>query len=100
MFPEGVDKDRILGAEVTLWGEVSNEDTLENNLWMRSTSFATKVWSPQSMKTWELAEGLVKIQRALNEMGVAASPFTSEFCEGKPEICWPEKASNEQDILV
>jgi hypothetical protein len=28
VFPKGVDKNRILGGEVCLWGEVSNEDTL------------------------------------------------------------------------
>jgi hypothetical protein len=28
VFPNGIDPSRILGAEVCLWGEVSNEDTL------------------------------------------------------------------------
>jgi len=28
IFPAGVDKSRILGAEACLWGEVSNEDTM------------------------------------------------------------------------
>jgi hypothetical protein len=39
VFPEGIDKSKILGAEVTLWGEVSNDDTLENNIWLRATAF-------------------------------------------------------------
>lgn len=48
IFPEGVDKSKILGAEVTLWGEVSNDDLLENNLWMRSTAFAERLWTEQT----------------------------------------------------
>jgi hypothetical protein len=32
---------------VTLWGEVSNDDTLENNIWTRATAFAAKLWSNQ-----------------------------------------------------
>jgi len=65
VFPTGVDKSRILGAEVCLWGEVSNQDTLENNLWMRSSAFAARVWSEKTMILHELVAKLVENQRAL-----------------------------------
>lgn len=51
VFPSGIDKKQILGAEVCLWGEVSNEKTFENNLWPRSTAFAAKVWSKKVLLT-------------------------------------------------
>jgi len=51
VYPQGVDKSRILGAIACLWGEVSNEDTLENNLWMRATAFASRVWSEKIQQT-------------------------------------------------
>ena len=89
VFPSGVDKNRILGAVACLWGEVSNEDTLENNLWMRATAFASRVWSPTIMPTHEVVASLVALQYTLYDMGVDASPVTSEFCERKPAICFP-----------
>lgn len=32
---------------------------------------------------------MVMLQHALEEMGLEVSPLTSEYCEHKPEICWP-----------
>ena len=58
---------------------------------MRSTAFAARVWTETVMQTYEIVASMVKIQRALNDKGIDASPFTSEFCEYKPEICWPPK---------
>lgn len=49
LFPDGVDGQRILGASVALWGEVSNEDMLDNNLWPRSIVFAEMTWTDQKV---------------------------------------------------
>lgn len=92
VFPAGVDRSRILGAEVCLWAEVSNEDTLENNLWMRATAFASRVWSEKQLNTYEIVGSLVQLQYALYGMNVDASPVTSEFCEQKPKVCFPPPA--------
>lgn len=62
IFPQGVDKSKILGAEVTLWGEVSNDDLLENNLWMRSTAFAEKLWTDKTRSIKDLVKEVVMIQ--------------------------------------
>lgn len=62
IFPQGVDKSKILGAEVTLWGEVSNDDLLENNLWMRSTAFAEKLWTDKTRSIKDLVKEVVIIQ--------------------------------------
>lgn len=51
LFPQGVPQDKILGAEACLWGEVSNEDTLENNLWPRVAAFGLNIWSSVKMET-------------------------------------------------
>lgn len=77
IFPQGIDKSKILGAEVTLWGEVSNDDTLENNIWMRATAFAEKLWSEQVRPLKEVVKGVVKIQNELIKMGVSPSPIVS-----------------------
>ena len=65
LFPEGIDKNRIIGAEVCLWGEVSDEDSLENNLWMRASAFASRVWNEKILQTHEVVEGMVEIQKIL-----------------------------------
>jgi hypothetical protein len=87
VFPEGINKDRILGAEVTLWGEVSNDDTLENNIWMRATAFGEKLWSDQVRTTKELVKEIVMIENELIKMGVNPSPIVSEFCEKFTDNC-------------
>ena len=61
VFPTGVEKSRILGAEVCAWGEVINEDTLENTLWPRASTFAARVWSEPKIQTHELLEHLVHL---------------------------------------
>ena len=91
IFPQGVDRNRILGGEVVLEGFLSNEDTLENNLWPRAAAFAYKVWTNQKIETYQVVEGLVNVKKVLEEIGVQPSPVTSEFCEGKPHICWPSE---------
>lgn len=80
VFPAGVDAARILGAEVCLWSEVSNEDTFENNIWMRASAFGAKVWSPTKLSQVELVRSLTKLSGSLESMGVQPSPFTTEYC--------------------
>jgi len=43
--PKGIDRDRILGAEATLWGEANSESSLDNNLWPRTSSLALRLWN-------------------------------------------------------
>jgi hypothetical protein len=88
VFPTGVDRNRVLGAEALLWGEVSNEETLDTNLWMRAASFAETVWTDKRSTTAEIVQRLVAISKELNKLGVATSPIVSEYCEWYPEKCF------------
>ncbi len=62
LFPQGVNKSRIIGAEVALWGEVSNDDLLENDIWMRATAMAERLWTDQTQTIKELVKKLVTVQ--------------------------------------
>lgn len=53
-----------------LWGEVSNEDTFENNLWMRAAAFADRVWNENKSSLTDLAKDLVKLQLLFQNQGV------------------------------
>ena len=64
---------------------------------MRASAFASRVWSEKMQQTHEIVASLVKLQYTLYDMGVDASPITSEFCEHKPEVCFPP--TSEQDII-
>jgi hypothetical protein len=88
VFPTGVDRNRVLGAEALLWGEVSNEETLDTNLWMRAASFAETVWTDKRSTTAEIVQRLVAISKELNKLGVATAPIVSEYCEWYPEKCF------------
>lgn len=88
IFPAGVDKARILGAEAPLWGEVCNEETLDVQLWMRASAFAEKVWSSETSKTADIAARLVALSKELNKIGVGNSPILNEYCETFPSKCF------------
>lgn len=89
VFPTGVERERILGAEALLWGEVSNEETLDTGLWMRASAFAERVWSEQKSKTSDIITRLVAVAKELNKLGVATSPLVSEYCEWHADECFP-----------
>lgn len=38
-------KDKVLGAEVCLWSELSNQYVHHMKIWIRSSSFAERVWN-------------------------------------------------------
>lgn len=50
MYPTGVNKTRILGPLVALWGEVSNENSLDGNLWPRAIVVAQLAWQNEKTK--------------------------------------------------
>jgi len=56
------------------------------------------VWSEKTLQVYELVAGLVKILKTLNSIDVAASPICSEYCEGRPEVCW--KPTYEPETLL
>ena len=44
---------------------------------MRASAFAARVWSSQTLQTYEIVTSLVQIQHTLYGMDVYASPITS-----------------------
>lgn len=61
VFPAGVDRTRILGAEAPLWGEVCNEEALDSQLWLRASAFAERVWSEKKLATADITKKLVDL---------------------------------------
>lgn len=88
-----LDTARVLGAELLLWGVYTNDDNFDNNVWMRAAVFGERMWSTTSLPTYEIVASIVALQRTLEEAGVDVAPITSEYCEYKPQICWPSTNS-------
>ena len=94
LFPESIKQDRILGAEATLWGEVSNEDTLDDYLWIRTSCLAERLWNSNiKQDDVSLVKRLVEFKNRLNQRGVNTSPVTVEMCERNPELCFSKTTS-------
>lgn len=83
------DESRVLGGELLVWGTIANRYNFENIVWMRAALFGQRLWSNEVLPIHELIPSMVMLQHALEEMGLEVSPLTSEYCEHKPEICWP-----------
>ena len=66
---------------------------------MRGSAFGSRVWSEKILQTHEIVASLVQLQRAYYDMNVDASPVTSEFCEYKPEVCFPPKGASEAETI-
>ena len=84
LFPTHVPKERILGTLAALWGEVSNENMLDNNLWPRAAVVASLAWTNEKEKLENFVERLLKVKKDLEAVGIKVSPFVSEFCENYP----------------
>ena len=37
-------REKVLGAEITLWGELNNRYTHHLKIWIRGSAFADDVW--------------------------------------------------------
>lgn len=60
---------------------------LDNNLWPRAAVVAHLAWSNEKEKLEYFVEGLLKVKKDLEAVGVAVSPFVSEYCENYPHQC-------------
>lgn len=87
-----IDSSRILGGEVILWTDISNENTLDNDLWIRSAAFAERVWSSTISDTASFVRKMAALAKELEASGIEPSPFVSEYCEVNPEVCFPPKS--------
>lgn len=76
-----------------------NDDNFDNNVWMRAAIFGERLWSAAALPTYQLVAAMVEVQRTLEENGVDVSPITSEYCEYKPQLCWPDSALSQESSV-
>ncbi len=79
-FPDGIDKARIRGGEMLVWGEYINEDVLDNVVWPRAAIIARMLNTGEGLTNREAAYLLQEKQKKLRAMGIQAEPFGSLYC--------------------
>ena len=81
-------KKNVLGAEVCLWSELSNQYMHHMKIWIRSSAFAERVWTTEPFIPKPDALGRVAAhEQLMNRRGVPTSGATSQQCETHPEFC-------------
>jgi hexosaminidase len=45
-----LEKARILGGEIAMWGEFVNPENVDSRIWPRAAAVAERLWSPQEVK--------------------------------------------------
>ncbi len=89
-YPKEIERDRILGGEVTLWAELNSDSTTDNHLWSRSSAFAERMWNALiNNGDADIVGRLVGNAKRLERRGFQVSPVTSEYCEKNLKICFP-----------
>ena len=81
-------KKNVLGAEVCLWSELSNQYIHHMKIWIRTSSFAERTWTPEEFMAKPDALGRIAAQEQLmHRRGIPTSGATSQQCETFPEFC-------------
>jgi hypothetical protein len=88
MITDYKNKNNVIGAELTLWSEVSNRYTHHLKMWIRSSSLAERVWNLATINPKpDFFRKITAHERLMNRRGIATAPATCQQCETHPEFC-------------
>lgn len=91
-FPKEIERERVLGGEVTLWSEVNSDETTDNHLWSRTSAFAERLWNAEINRgNSGLADVVTRLyanEKRLIRRGFQPSPVSSQFCYKYVEKCF------------
>ncbi len=78
-------KNNVIGAEVCLWSELSNQYVHHMKIWIRSSAFAERAWNTDELIAKPVALGRIAAhERLMNTRGIPTSGATSQQCETYP----------------
>lgn len=78
-------KDNVLGAELTLWSELSNRYTHHLKIWIRGSSLAERTWSSVNAPAKpDFFRRITAHERLMHRRGIPTAPATCQQCEFHP----------------
>lgn len=77
----------VLGGEVHLWGEQTDELNLDNSLWPRVAAAGEILWKGKGEVSEDVTRRLAMMRELLVVRGVAAGPVTCTWCLMNPGNC-------------
>ena len=81
-------KDKVLGAEVCLWSELSNQYVHHMKIWIRTSSFAERTWTfKEYLAKPDVLGRIAAHEKLMNRKGIPTAGATSQQCETFPEYC-------------
>ena len=81
-------KQNVLGAELTLWSELSNQYIHHMKIWIRGSSMAERVWTDEVFNPKPDVLGrIASHEQLMNRRGIPTSGATSQQCQTHPEFC-------------
>ena len=74
-------KDNVLGAEITLWTEISNQYTTHLKVWIRGSSIAERTWTKEQHSAKpDFFRRITAHERLMNRRGIPTAPGTCQQC--------------------
>lgn len=80
------ERSHVKGAEVALWGEMTDEHNLLQTMWPRGLSFAEVSWTGKG-SLGEFAQRLLPYRDYVVELGYSMGPFMPRWCVADPTLC-------------
>ncbi|KAF5294923.1 hypothetical protein FQR65_LT10635 [Abscondita terminalis] len=70
----------VLGGEVCMWGELVDENTLDNRIWPRAAAAAERLWSNPDTSTAQAEQRMYRHRERLVSRGIQAEALAPRYC--------------------
>lgn len=84
-------RDLVLGGEVAIWSEQTDDQSVENRIFPRADAFAERLWSNPDSGWYEAQPRLLHQRHRLVRRGVRADRLQPEWCRRNGGQCYSTK---------
>ncbi|XP_022910196.1 chitooligosaccharidolytic beta-N-acetylglucosaminidase [Onthophagus taurus] len=77
----------VLGGEVCMWGEYTDDSTIDGKVWPRAAAAGERLWTDSEEKSGEVETRFFIHRERLVEAGIKADAITPEWCVQNEGSC-------------